>query len=104
MSSNTKIIDGEFLVRLLKDHLPDQVSELIGSEYLIKDITPKILNNKDLMSALNSDTEKELSSFYTDLDFGLGRVTSSIFFALVFNPKKVNVKLNSISSTIFSQK
>lgn len=89
-----KIIDGSLIVRLLNDHLPDVVVSIVGDELAITKVMLENLTNVDLCSALNRAARVDLSSFYCDLEFSIGRTTSNIFFARKYKPKTLSVKYN----------
>lgn len=98
-----KIIDGPMLAKLLIDKLPKIVSELIGNEVAINDILAVGLSNSDLLNALNISADKNISSYYSHLEFGVGRITSSLFFSLKFHPNIQNMHLSDPEWKNFSK-
>ena len=88
-----KIIDGPFLVKLIRENLPQLANELSGKEFLFKDTLTKNLTNTDLLNALNIKLNKDISSFYCDLDFGVGKITTRFFFSLSFKPQIIPLSL-----------
>jgi hypothetical protein len=79
--SGLKIIDGDKLVELLSKNCPDVVSRLVGDQQLIlTQLLPTIANN-DLLGALNAlDEQPDIFEIYCDLEFGIGRITTQLFF------------------------
>ena len=85
-----KIIDGIDLLKLLKDKVPLLINQLVGNDLLIK-ITENNISNKELLRALNYNSDIDIASFYSDLDFGIGRMSTKFFFSLNFKPQKLSV-------------
>jgi hypothetical protein len=85
-----KIIDGPLLVSLIRDKLPKLGLKLAGKKSFIREIVIRELTNTDLLKALNLGLTggKNLSSFYCDLDFGVGQITSRLFFSMSFEPSQ----------------
>jgi hypothetical protein len=85
-SRRVRVLDGVDIFNQLQKLLPDLVDEICGSDFSIKNNLLTNLSNADLLSALNYRKEKRIDEFYSDLDFGVGRVTSKLFFSLTFRP------------------
>lgn len=88
-----KIIDGIFLVELLKKHVPHILKEYTESTFLNQEYFLNHLNNNDLLNALNTATKSDSSMVYCDLEFGVGKITSKAFFSLSFIPSQNDYKL-----------
>lgn len=84
-----KVIDGTYIVKILRTKLPKVVDVLIGSGPLINDIMARSLNNVDLRNALNVYKLKELNDVYCDLDFTVGNITSKLLLSFELKPKDV---------------
>ncbi|MHB8974781.1 MAG: NACHT domain-containing protein [Pirellulaceae bacterium] len=78
------IIDGPKLADLLVQHLPAVAERFGASEQRFASLMEQQLNNQPLIRALQSETRKPLSQFYTDIDFSLGRWTTKLLFATEF--------------------
>jgi hypothetical protein len=81
-----RVLDGNLIANEVLRLLPALADDLCGNEYLIKHKLASNLSNTDLSNALNCRTEKNIGDFYCDLDFGVGRITSKIFFSLISTP------------------
>ena len=81
-----KIIDGPLLVKLICKNLPRTAKEMAGPQLLVHDAVIQTLTNSDLLSALSTNPHQDISSFYCDLDFGVGRVSTRFFFSLNTKP------------------
>jgi len=81
-----KIIDGPLLLKMIWKNLPKVAKELAGPELLISDAVCNTLTNADLLSALSTQPHQDISSFYCDLDFGVGKISTRILFSLIFKP------------------
>lgn len=93
-SRRVKIIDGVNLVNLLKKHVPHIVREYIGNAYLNQEYFLNHLNNNDLLNALNTATKSDSIMVYCDLEFGIGKITSKVFFSLSFISDTKDYKLS----------
>ena len=90
-SQGVKIIDGPLLLKLIGKNLPKLINVIAGKELLLQDITRQNLKNSELLRALNYNSDFDIANFYSDLDFGIGKVTTRFFFSLKFEPKKIQV-------------
>jgi len=81
---NVRIIDGKRIAELLVKKLPKLASDIIGTSGNLTWVSHKHLSNDILLSALNYNKQRDLKEFYTDIDFTLGRPTTSLFFASEF--------------------
>lgn len=81
-----KIIDGPLLIDLLSQKLEPLYRNLVGKNVLMQTNLMNNLTNADLLAALEAKYEKDISSFYCDLDFGFGNVSTSLFLSLDFRP------------------
>lgn len=77
-----KIIDGPLLINLIKQHLPDLSSVFFGIKESIHEVATKKLNNQTLLNALDFKPEKNIASFYSDLDITFGNISANLFFSL----------------------
>lgn len=75
-----KIMDGMRVVRLLKKNLPHLATQICGTQFNVRGIISSQLTNWDLMSALDMRTRRSVDTFYTDIDFSLGKETTRFFF------------------------
>lgn len=78
-----KIIDGPFLINLIKQHLPDLASSFLGIQESIHKVSNNKLNNQTLLNALDFKSEKNIASFYSDLDITFGNISANLFFSLI---------------------
>ncbi|WP_288407884.1 NACHT domain-containing protein [uncultured Herbaspirillum sp.] len=90
-----RVLDGSIIYDELEKRLPILVEQLCGEEFSIKHNLLANASNADLLSALNYSKEKSISDFYCDLDFGVGKVTSKLFFDLSFSPSNKTIAVNS---------
>jgi ABC-type lipoprotein export system ATPase subunit len=93
-----RVFDGSRIVQLLMQYLPEIADKLAGSDFVIQKTLLSNISNEDLLSALNYSREKNISDFYCDLDFGVGKVTTKFFFSLIFSPQSFS---HSIDPTIW---
>lgn len=96
-----KIIDGPLLAKLIRQNLPNLAKTLSGSEPLVHDAMVKTLTNAELLSALSTKSHQDISSFYCDLDFGVGRISTRFFFSLDFKPNVLTCSLSSLEWPAF---
>lgn len=81
-----KVIDGEKLARLVHSRIPD-VARRLGAPHLdLSSATRQFLNNEPLMNALNARVQREITTFYTDIDFTVGKWTTRLFFSSELRP------------------
>jgi hypothetical protein len=81
-----RVLDGVSIVEELLRLLPSLADDLCGEDFTIKHNLLSNVSNADLLSALNYRQDRDIHDFYCDLDFGVGRVTSKLFFSLDVNP------------------
>ncbi len=91
--SRIKVIDGSKIADLLVKRLPNIVESLIDVHDNIHVNMIGSLNNKELMGALGNRVEVDLASYYCDLDFGIGRITTKSLLSLSFRPKDIRIKI-----------
>ncbi|KHK02795.1 NACHT domain-containing protein [Desulfovibrio sp. TomC] len=83
-SRMVKILDGHKLTELCLSKIPKQINKILGIKSTYTHIAHK-LNNEDLMSALQQDSPKDISLYYTDLEFKIGKVSLQDTLSLKFN-------------------
>jgi len=93
--SRVKIVDGPLLLNLLKIRQPSLFKELANVNILIQENLLNTLNNTDLLKALDSRFEKDISQFYCDLDIGLGNVNTRLFSSLKFKGTNKNWEISA---------
>ena len=81
-----KIIDGQKLAGLVLNKLPKIANHLLGSHVILHEAVEKTLNNNDLMRALSAHSQRDIFSFYCDLDFAIGRISTRFLYSLNFKP------------------
>ncbi|MGZ3757510.1 MAG: NACHT domain-containing protein [Mucilaginibacter sp.] len=93
-----KIIDGVKLAELIIKHQPEKLKDLLGIDFEINTKTQPFLNNRILLSALGSTEDKDLKAIHTDIDFSLGKISTTLFFNSVFHPSKrvLELEVNEI--------
>lgn len=92
-----KVLDGVAVYDQLLRSLPQLIEDICGDEFAIKHgLLIKNVSNADLLSALNYSNEKNIEDFYCDLDFGVGRLTSKLFFSFDFNGQNEIHELDAI--------
>lgn len=99
-----KIIDGHLLVKLIWKNLPMIGQKLAGTQLLVSDAVARTLTNTDLLSALSTKPRRAISSFYCDLDFAVGNVSTRFFFSLDFTPNVHTLSLTSEDWPFFKRK
>jgi len=88
-----QIIDGDFLAKQVEKTLPDIVCDLLGEQQFFKERIVDILNNKELLNALQFSYFVDISKIYSDLDFCLGGISSTQFVSYNFSSKKAIISL-----------
>lgn len=78
-----KIIDGPLLINLINQYLPDLASSFLGIQESIHKVSTNKLNNQTLLNALDFKSEKNIASFYSDLDITFGNISANLFFSLI---------------------
>jgi hypothetical protein len=84
-----RIFDGTRITEQIISRLPNLALNLSGTDFIVQKSLQSNLSNEDLLSALNYTKDRDISEFYCDLDFGVGKVTTKFFFSLNFAPTKV---------------
>lgn len=82
-----RIIDIHRLIELLIKYKPDLIKEIIGNELHIGNTFKNKLNNRDLLIALGSKENFNISTIYTDIDFSIGKQTTKLFFSENYCPR-----------------
>lgn len=91
--ARVKILDGPKLVALVEDKLPDVAAELRGVDAsLVATLSPQ-LTNSDLINALHAGPPRDISRFYADLEFGVGRIDSRFFSSIKTRPEPTDLAL-----------
>lgn len=81
-----RVYDGTQIAKqLIEKNLPI-VAELLGKEYEIRQSSITGLSNNVLLNALGYGKERSVRHFYTDLDFGIGKVRTGTFLDKKFTP------------------
>ncbi|GFE59561.1 NACHT domain-containing NTPase [Geobacter sp. AOG2] len=86
-----KVVDGIYVIKNLRKHIPKLVMKLIGSGPMVNDIMTRSLNNIDLRNALNVYQLKELDDVYCDLDFTVGNITTKLLLSFKLKPSNIVV-------------
>lgn len=89
-----KIYDGAKIVTQIIKRLPQLALILAGPDFAVHKSLKSNFSNADLLSALNYTKERDISDFYCDLDFGVGKITTKFFFNLEFAPKDFSLKIS----------
>lgn len=82
-----KILEGQKIIELCLSKIPKQINKILGIKSIYTHIAHK-LNNEDLMSALQQDCPKDISLYYTDLEFRVSSISLQDTLALEFNSAK----------------
>ena len=80
------VIDGSQIAALLQERLPAIVEQLLGIKENVQNRMLTTLHNKELMGALCNNKDVDLASYYCDLDFGIGSITSKLLVSLLIKP------------------
>ncbi|MES9901762.1 MAG: NACHT domain-containing protein [Sedimenticola sp.] len=78
-SRRVKIIDGSKLVSLIQKKLPELYAKILGTQIAMQSVVLGKLNNSTLLCALDYRAEKNISTYYSDLDITFGNITSNAF-------------------------
>jgi hypothetical protein len=89
-----RVLDGRLICEALVQRLPKLANELSGNEFVLHEPGLAVLSNADLLSALNYSKQKSIADFYCDLDFGVGKVTTKMFFSMDFDPHDQQVSMD----------
>lgn len=73
-----RIIDGAKLAKLVAEKLPEVAAALLGPLYQLKSLQRTVLDNSALMDALDVREHRDISTFYCDIAFEVGRKTSRL--------------------------
>lgn len=91
-----RVYDGTQIAKqLIEKNLPI-VAELLGKEYEIRQSSITGLSNKVLLNALGYGKERSVRHFYTDLDFGIGKVRTGTFLDKKFTPSIIKSEQNDV--------
>ena len=82
------IIDGPRLEILIRKHTPFLVSSIIGADNFIENQIKPRLTNKELMTALNFSTVKNICDIYCDSSFIAGNKQNGDLFNKYYMPNK----------------
>lgn len=88
------LIDGEKLVELFDKYYPDFLKNLSGPDYEFDTKINHNFSNELLLKAVNSKVKKDIKAIYSDIDFSLGKLTTSIFFNTSFTPKTSEIEIS----------
>lgn len=91
-----RIYDGSQIAEQLINRKLPIVSELLGKEYELRESHSAGFSNRDLLSALGYGKERSVRHFYTDLDFGIGKVRTGTFLDINFTPVTIRVEIDEI--------
>ncbi len=92
---NIIIIDGIELAKKFVEFLPEFVKKIAGSQYELESKLTNKFSNDILLKALGNKTNKDIKSIYSDIDFSLGKMTTSLFFNSDFIPKKEIIEITA---------
>lgn len=92
--NGVKVYDGTMIATQLLKRLPNLANELLGKKETIKNSLSTSLTNLPLLNSLNYRDEKDYKDFYIDLDFGVGKINSSVFLDWTFKPKVLQLSLS----------
>ena len=93
-NKSVKIIDGPKFIYLLKIKCPELYQELVGEKFVFENIIINQLVNLELSNALKLKNTFDINKIYTDLEFGIGKLSSKIFCSYEFNPICKHIILN----------
>lgn len=88
------IIDGPEFVSLINKFNQNLIKKIFGEDTVINQIIENSLKNTELLKALNYNSDFDISNLYSDLDFGVGKISTKFFFSIKFNPKIIKIKCN----------
>jgi len=89
-----KIINGPCLLTLLENHLPNLLDDLGSPHSRIRTVVQERLTNQALLCALELPSGRAVHSFFTDIDFSIGRPSAQrLFCSLKGTQGKVMVDL-----------
>ena len=94
-SRNVKVIDGTRIVELAKIHLPELVDSIVDVSAKVAGILQKEVSNKELMEALDVNTDIHLPSIHTDIDVAIGRQTTKLFLLADMSPVTKQIEVDS---------
>lgn len=89
-----KVIDGPKFIDLLKSKCPDLYQELVGEKNVFENIIINQLVNLELSNALKLRTTFDINKIYSDLEFGIGKLSSKIFCSYEFSHVSKYISLN----------
>lgn len=93
-NKSVKVIDGPKFINLLKSKCPDLYQELVGEKIVFENIIINQLVNLELSNALKLKNTFDINKIYSDLEFGIGKLSSKIFCSYEFNPISKHINLN----------
>lgn len=99
-----KVYDGTYIATQLAKRLPNLVTELLGESFNLDSVQPERLSNIPLLNSLLYKKEKDYKSFYIDLDFGVGKINSTVFLEWVFYPQSQALELPLSEYKLFKEK
>lgn len=99
-----KVYDGTYIATQLAKRLPNLVIELLGESFNLDSVQPERLSNIPLLNSLLYKKEKDYKSFYIDLDFGVGKINSTVFLEWDFYPHSQVLEFPLAEYKIFKDK
>ncbi len=91
-AQHVKIIDGPRLVRLIMRHLPHLAQQVIDQRSEIHSALRVHLSNSDLLRVLDYKRDRDIRSYYTDLEFFVGSVRSKPLLSIHDKSKVVRFR------------
>lgn len=98
---NIKIIDGNKLGELILKHTPEVIKKIIGNEFEISYKLKPQFNNDILLKALGRKSTKDIKKIYSDIDFSIGKITTSLFFNASFESREEDIELTVEENLFF---
>ena len=80
-----RLIDGTQLANLVRLHLPRLYAQLTGTCVDLMARTTGHMDNSPLMNALGAGRGRDIRSFFTDIDFAVGRRSSRLYLTSQFS-------------------
>ena len=88
---HVSFVGGDELAKLVLKHVPAIASQLTGPEFDIIDSMRHQLNNDPLLNALGASQRRDLGTFYTDIDFSVGKRATRQFFRATFSGQRLSL-------------
>jgi len=88
-----RVYDGAKIAELVLARAPQIAERLLGLEVVIPQQINQLLSNAPLLSALGQRGDRDFENFYCDLQFGVGRVNTSLFLQIQPDHKEIVLRL-----------